>query len=372
MSDATIDVLVIGAGVTGLAVAAHMLAHRPLRLPRRTASSSRHGDQHPQQRRDPRRPLLSRGHAQGAAVRRRRAPPLSTSAPRTACRTIAAASWSSHRTTTRWPHSRRSPTLGTANGAEGLEIVGRGRSYGGASRMSAAVAALWSPEHRTGRGGGARAPLLRLAEAARRDPAAARPVHRRRAAAADGLRCAAPSGRRLPRAWSSTPRACYADEVSAALGGEPFTIYPCRGEYAELKPSRRHWINGLVYPLPASVRSRPRRPSHEDHRRHRCCSDRPRTTRSGRTTTKAIGCRSSRSSSRRGCCMPDVTLEDLTYGGSGIRPKLHPASERFADFMIRPDANHPRAGARGGHRFTWPDRLPGDRRASRSRWSRRR
>ena len=39
--------------------------------------------------------------------------------------------------------------------------------------------------------------------------------------------------------------------------------------------------------------------------------------------------------------MPDVTLDDLTYGGSGIRPKLHPATERFADFMIRADAQVP-------------------------------
>jgi L-2-hydroxyglutarate oxidase LhgO len=39
--------------------------------------------------------------------------------------------------------------------------------------------------------------------------------------------------------------------------------------------------------------------------------------------------------------LPSVTLEDLTYGGSGIRPKLHPPEEQFADFLIRADANQP-------------------------------
>ena len=39
--------------------------------------------------------------------------------------------------------------------------------------------------------------------------------------------------------------------------------------------------------------------------------------------------------------LPNVTLDDLTEGGTGIRPKLHPATESFADFMIRADKNQP-------------------------------
>ena len=39
--------------------------------------------------------------------------------------------------------------------------------------------------------------------------------------------------------------------------------------------------------------------------------------------------------------VPEVTLADLRLGGSGIRPKLHPPSESFADFLIRRDTRQP-------------------------------
>jgi L-2-hydroxyglutarate oxidase LhgO len=238
---------------------------------------------------------------------------------------------------------REVPTLealcanGTGNGVRGLEIVDR--AFVAAREPAAsAVAALWSPDSGIVEAEAFVKALLKAGEA---DGVLFLPGTRLVGADSD------PEGLRLRTERETivskvvvNAAGLYADDVSRLLGGESFTIYPCRGEYAEFVPAKRSLVNALVYPLPhasghglgvhlvrtmggavwlgPTIRYQERKDDYE----------------SDRLPVEAFV-----EPARR--MLRDVKAEDLRLSGSGIRAKLHPPSESFADFLIRRDRENP-------------------------------
>ena len=227
---------------------------------------------------------------------------------------------------------------GRANGVDDLEIVDRAFLRRREPHVRG-VAALWSPSTGIVEAEGVVRTLARLATEAGVALLAGTAVEGG-APIPGGVELRTP--RETIRARAVVNAAgVHADEVSARLGGERFTIHAVRGEYAELAPGARRLVNGPVYPLPFAsghglgVHFTPTtwrtvtlgptaryQEAKDDHESDRL----PLATFLDAART----------------LVPALRRDDLRPGGTGIRARGAPADQPFSDFRIGPDRHVPR------------------------------
>jgi glycerol-3-phosphate dehydrogenase len=133
----------------------------------------------------------------------------------------------------------------------------------------------------------------------------------------------------------------YSDEIARVLGPRPWTIYPVRGEYCEIRGPRAELVHNLVYPLP-----------HADglslglHFTKTIWG----TLLLG-PTAKYVDAKDNYERDRLTIpefasdvkdLVPELKESDLQLAYTGLRPKLVPPTGKgIADFVIEPDREFP-------------------------------
>lgn len=133
----------------------------------------------------------------------------------------------------------------------------------------------------------------------------------------------------------------HSDEVARMLGPRPWTIYPSRGEYCEVRGPRAEIVRGLVYPLP-----------HKDslylglHFTKTVWG----TLLLG-PTARYVDAKDNYERDRitipefaadAKTLVPEITEGDLQLAYTGLRPRLIPPDGKgVADFVIEPDREFP-------------------------------
>jgi glycerol-3-phosphate dehydrogenase len=133
----------------------------------------------------------------------------------------------------------------------------------------------------------------------------------------------------------------YADEVARLLGPRPWTIYPVRGEYCEIRGPHAELVRNLVYPLP-----RPDGLSLGLHFTKTLWG----TLLLG-PTAKYVDSKENYERDRMTIpefaedvkqMVPEIEESDLQLAYTGLRPKLAPPSKKgMGDFVIEPDCEFP-------------------------------
>lgn len=133
----------------------------------------------------------------------------------------------------------------------------------------------------------------------------------------------------------------YADDVARMLGPRPWTIYPVRGEYCEVRGPHAELIRDLVYPLP----------HHDGLSLGLHLTKTLWGTLLVGPTAKYVDGKENYESGRMSVAefaadvkamVPEMQESDLQLAYSGLRPKLVPPGDKgIADFVIEPDKEVP-------------------------------